>query len=100
MKAARKTAGIPPKAIAQNASTMVIQFSQAKLPVNTSHNWVRMMIVAATDANLEEQIREGRFKAPLMHRLAGYDIRLPPLRERREDIAPLAMHFLKLHAER
>ena len=36
-------------------------------------------LLAATDANLEEKIREGHFKAPLLHRLAGYEIRLPPL---------------------
>ncbi|MCY1073863.1 sigma 54-interacting transcriptional regulator [Archangium lansingense] len=52
-------------------------------------------LVAATDANLEEQIRDGRFKAPLMHRLAGYEIRLPPLRERREDIGLLFFHFAR-----
>ncbi|HYO55278.1 sigma-54-dependent transcriptional regulator, partial [Archangium sp.] len=52
-------------------------------------------IVAATDANLEEQIRKGLFKEPLMHRLAGYDIRLPPLRERREDIGLLFFHFAR-----
>jgi two-component system nitrogen regulation response regulator GlnG len=56
-------------------------------------------LVAATDANLEEQIREGRFKAPLMHRLAGYDIRLPPLRERREDIGLLFFHFAREELE-
>ncbi|REG33295.1 two-component system nitrogen regulation response regulator GlnG [Archangium gephyra] len=52
-------------------------------------------VVAATDANLEEKIREGRFKEPLMHRLAGYDIRLPPLRERREDIGLIFFHFAR-----
>ena len=50
---------------------------------------VDVRLIAATDANLEERIREGRFKAPLLHRLAGYEIRVPPLRERREDIGPL-----------
>jgi two-component system, NtrC family, nitrogen regulation response regulator GlnG len=50
-------------------------------------------LIAATDANLEDQIRDGRFKAPLLHRLAGYEIRLPPLRDRREDIGPLFYHF-------
>jgi two-component system nitrogen regulation response regulator GlnG len=50
-------------------------------------------LIAATDANLEAHIREGRFKAPLLHRLAGYEIRLPALRERREDIGPLFCHF-------
>jgi two-component system nitrogen regulation response regulator GlnG len=56
-------------------------------------------LIAATDANLEEQIREGRFKAPLLHRLAGYEIRLPSLRERREDIGPLFYHFAREELE-
>jgi two-component system nitrogen regulation response regulator GlnG len=56
-------------------------------------------LVAATDANLEDQIREGRFKAPLLHRLAGYDIRLPPLRARREDIGLLFFHFAREELE-
>jgi two-component system nitrogen regulation response regulator GlnG len=50
-------------------------------------------LLAATDADLEAHIREGRFKAPLLHRLAGYEIRLPALRERREDIGLLFAHF-------
>jgi two-component system nitrogen regulation response regulator GlnG len=50
-------------------------------------------LIAATDADLEAQIRAGRFKAPLLHRLAGYEIRVPALRERREDIGPLFRHF-------
>jgi len=53
----------------------------------------QVRLIAATDANLEEHIREGRFKAPLLHRLAGYEVRLPPLRERREDIGLLFYHF-------
>jgi two-component system nitrogen regulation response regulator GlnG len=56
-------------------------------------------LVAATDANLEERIRDGRFKAPLLHRLAGYDIRLPPLRARREDIGLLFFHFAREELE-
>jgi two-component system, NtrC family, nitrogen regulation response regulator GlnG len=52
-------------------------------------------LIAATDADLEAHIREGRFKAPLLHRLAGYEIRLPPLRERREDIGILFHHFAR-----
>ncbi|XXU13994.1 sigma-54 dependent transcriptional regulator [Sorangium sp. So ce861] len=52
-------------------------------------------LIAATDANLEDHIRDGRFKAPLLHRLAGYVVRLPPLRERREDIGPLFYHFAR-----
>jgi two-component system nitrogen regulation response regulator GlnG len=56
-------------------------------------------LIAATDAHLEERIDEGRFKAPLLHRLAGYDIRLPPLRERREDIGLLFHHFAREELE-
>jgi two-component system nitrogen regulation response regulator GlnG len=52
-------------------------------------------LIAATDANLEEHIREGRFKAPLLHRLGGYEIRLPKLSERREDIGVLFYHFAR-----
>jgi two-component system nitrogen regulation response regulator GlnG len=56
-------------------------------------------LIAATDANLEDHIRDGRFKAPLLHRLAGYEIRLPPLRERREDIGMLFQHFAREELE-
>jgi len=56
---------------------------------------MQVRLVAATDANLEDHIREGRFKAPLLHRLAGYEIRIPPLRERREDIGVLFYHFAR-----
>src|SRR5215217_3178774 len=56
---------------------------------------VQVRLVAATDAELEERIRDGRFKAPLLHRLSGYEVRLPPLRERREDIGLLFHHFAR-----
>jgi two-component system nitrogen regulation response regulator GlnG len=56
-------------------------------------------LVAATDAALEQQIDEGRFKAPLLHRLAGFSIRVPPLRERREDIGLLFHHFARKELE-
>jgi two-component system, NtrC family, nitrogen regulation response regulator GlnG len=52
-------------------------------------------VLAATDADLEGQIRDGRFKAPLLHRLAGHELHLPPLRERSEDLGPLFFHFAR-----
>ncbi|MBI3988530.1 MAG: sigma 54-interacting transcriptional regulator [candidate division NC10 bacterium] len=52
-------------------------------------------IVAATNQDLEKLIGEGRFREDLFYRLSVYPIHLPPLRERREDILPLAFHFLK-----
>ena len=60
---------------------------------------VDVRLIAATDADLEERIRQGQFKAPLLHRLSGYEIRLPPLRERREDIGLLFHHFAKAELE-
>ncbi|MFP5286963.1 MAG: sigma 54-interacting transcriptional regulator [Thermoanaerobaculia bacterium] len=55
---------------------------------------VDVRVVAATDADLEEKVRREQFRAPLLHRLAGYEIWLPPLRERRDDIGRLLLHFL------
>lgn len=55
---------------------------------------VDVRLVTATDADLDEMVRVGRFRKPLLHRLAGYEIVVPPLRERRSDIAPLMVHFL------
>jgi len=51
-------------------------------------------IIAATHQNLEERVRQGLFREDLLHRLNVVRLRLPPLRERAEDIAPLARHFL------
>jgi two-component system nitrogen regulation response regulator GlnG len=55
-------------------------------------------IIAATHQNLEERVRLGLFREDLMHRLNVVRLRLPPLRERAEDIAPLARHFLQKSA--
>ena len=55
-------------------------------------------IIAATHQNLEERVRQGLFREDLMHRLNVVRLRLPALRERPEDIAPLARHFLQKSA--
>ena len=52
-------------------------------------------LIAATDADLDAQMEAGRFKAALLHRLAGHQLHLPPLRERPEDIGPLVHHFAR-----
>jgi two-component system nitrogen regulation response regulator GlnG len=60
---------------------------------------VDVRVLAATDADLEEAIAAGRFRAPLLHRLNGYEIRLPALRERREDFGQLFFSFLHQELE-
>ncbi len=56
-------------------------------------------VIAATDADLETATAEGRFKGSLLHRLSGYEIFLPPLRRRRQDIGRLFVHFLRQELE-
>ncbi|HEX3552893.1 MAG TPA: sigma 54-interacting transcriptional regulator [Thermoanaerobaculia bacterium] len=56
---------------------------------------VDVRLIAATDADLERAIEDGRFRAPLLHRLAGYEILVPPLRERRDDFGRLFFHFVR-----
>lgn len=50
-------------------------------------------LVAATHADLEQRVREGRFREDLFHRLAVLRVRVPPLSERREDVPALLQHF-------
>jgi DNA-binding NtrC family response regulator len=56
---------------------------------------VDVRVVAATNQDLEKMVGNGRFRGDLYHRLGQICLRVPPLRERREDIVPLAEHFLK-----
>ena len=64
-------------------------------PVGEPPRRVDVRLVAATDADLESAVTAGRFRAPLLYRLEGYGIRLPPLRERREDFGRLLVEFLR-----
>ncbi len=57
-------------------------------------------IISATNANLPEEVATGRFRQDLLFRLNTIEIRLPPLRDRREDLPLLAQHFLRQHAQR
>ena len=55
-------------------------------------------VISATSRNLDEEMRAGRFRSDLFYRINGVCLRLPPLRERREDIPALAEYFLTKHA--
>jgi len=57
-------------------------------------------IISATNSNPYEEVAAGRFRQDLLFRLNTIEVALPPLRERREDIAPLAANFLRQHAKR
>ena len=57
---------------------------------------VDVRVVAATNQDLELAVKEGRFRKDLFHRLSQFQLRVPPLRERPEDISALARHFLSL----
>src|SRR5437763_2632161 len=56
-------------------------------------------VIAATHQNLEQRVKEGNFREDLFHRLNVIRLRLPPLRERHEDISTLARHFLQQSAK-
>jgi len=61
---------------------------------------VNVRIISATNADLSQEVTGGHFRQDLLFRLNTIEIRLPPLRERKEDIPLLATHFLRQHSEK
>lgn len=61
---------------------------------------VDVRVISATNRNLLEMVRERGFREDLFYRLRGIELHVPPLRERREDIAPLATHYLELFVKK
>lgn len=60
---------------------------------------VDVRIIAATNKDINEEILKGAFRADLYYRINMYNIKVPPLRERKNDILPIALHFLQSHAQ-
>ena len=65
---------------------------------DTTRRQVDVRIIAATNTDLKQAVEEGAFREDLFYRLNVIAIGLPPLRERREDILPLAQHFIRKYA--
>jgi DNA-binding NtrC family response regulator len=89
--------------VSQTVQAKLLRVIQERdfIPVGaTKPKCVDIRIVAATNKDLEEEVRGGRFREDLYYRLNVITINLPPLRERIEDIEPLASHFLKKYARR
>ncbi|MGH9660329.1 MAG: sigma-54-dependent transcriptional regulator [Bryobacteraceae bacterium] len=61
---------------------------------------VDVRMITATNADLNQEVAAGRFRQDLLFRLNTIEIHLPPLRDRKEDIAELGMHFLQIHARK
>ena len=78
----------------------VIQ-NRAVVPVGgTAEKPVDIRLVCATNMDLQQRVREGRFREDLFYRINTIHLELPPLRERRDDIVPLAERFVAAFAEK
>ena len=78
----------------------VLQTGEIQRVGSSRTRFVNVRILSATNADLSGEIAAGRFREDLLYRLNTVEIRLPPLRERPEDIEPLARHYLARFAAR
>ena len=87
--------------MAQQAKLLrVLQTGEIERVGSSKPRHIDVRIVSATNVNLNDEVGAGRFREDLLFRLNTIELHLPALRERREDIAPLAMHFLRQHSQR
>ena len=84
--------------ILQKTLLRVLQEREFQRLGGTSTISIDIRVLAATNQDLEDALRDGYFREDLYHRLAAFPIAVPPLRDRREDIPILADHFLRKYA--
>jgi DNA-binding NtrC family response regulator len=84
---------------AQVALLRVLQDRTFRLLGSNSEQRVDVRFLAATNARLDAMVQAGAFRADLYYRLCVFSVTLPPLRERREDILPLAEHFIAKYCQ-
>jgi len=78
----------------------VLQEQELERVGDTRTRKVNVRVIAASNRNLKKEVDEGRFRQDLFYRLSVFPIEVPPLRERREDIAPLVANFIRKSARR
>jgi PAS domain S-box-containing protein len=78
----------------------VLQEQELERLGDTRTRKVNVRIIAASNRNLKREVEEGRFRQDLFYRLSVFPIEVPPLRERRRDIAPLVAHFISQSSRR
>ncbi|HSE54009.1 MAG TPA: sigma-54 dependent transcriptional regulator [Gemmatimonadales bacterium] len=84
----------------QSRLLRVLQTGELERVGSSQTRRVDVRLIAATNADLRAEVAAGRFREDLLFRLNTIELHLPPLRERREDILPLAQYFLRRHAAR
>jgi DNA-binding NtrC family response regulator len=84
----------------QSKLLRVLQTGDVERVGSSKARHVDVRVVSATNANLQQEVGEGRFREDLLFRLNTIEIHLPPLRDRRDDIPALGTHFLRKHAAR
>jgi DNA-binding NtrC family response regulator len=84
----------------QSKLLRVLQTGDVERVGSSKARHVDVRIISATNANLQQEVGEGRFREDLLFRLNTIEIHLPALRDRRDDIPALGAHFLRRHATR